>query len=589
MTLRRRAFRRILVLACLPAALLCAVAAAQSSDSIAGYGPWTFGMRRFQVASFREFGPYLPVESTGGLETRNGEFEGEVTNTSFVFDDDGLRYIQIWAYEGNEIDDMMRALHRVYVHMSERYGDLMMESTKLPPGLNLEELADLIPDEYLQPLSRPTEQQTQVMDRRRIQQSIRNIDFEPVWQPEGARIVGQIGRIEVLGGTNVMLYYRRGADWRPAERVAAAEAETGPAEVVDVGAYISATLEPAERYALRAADSALLARYPELGNDPDAYVVSMPLGQARSVVALVGNYDDGFELRILPPAVAEPSELPFTREDDRYVLDFEATARAREGDGVRTWPVALRFAIHEDDEPGKMRVIPIAMRRGVVTLDERTVEFAVSGDGGVFNDRVDSVFFDIDGNGEFDQRQNSPERYQVIDGYFTLDGTNWEFVVDHYGDRVSFFPLDDSYPERIALNEGAPAPDFEFVDLQGVSRRLSDYRGEVVLLDFWGAWCGPCHAEAPHLVEAYERFAARGFEIIGIDYGDDEEQQRAFMEEFGIDWPQTRESNAARPIHELYRVPDWPTHFLIDEDGMILKYEPRGEQLIELLEEHFGG
>ncbi|MGD8817683.1 MAG: hypothetical protein PVJ51_10895, partial [Acidobacteriota bacterium] len=164
MTLRRRAFRRILVLACLPAALLCAVAAAQSSDSIAGYGPWTFGMRRFQVASFREFGPYLPVESTGGLETRNGEFEGEVTNTSFVFDDDGLRYIQIWAYEGNEIDDMMRALHRVYVHMSERYGDLMMESTKLPPGLNLEELADLIPDEYLQPLSRPTEQQTQVMD-----------------------------------------------------------------------------------------------------------------------------------------------------------------------------------------------------------------------------------------------------------------------------------------------------------------------------------------------------------------------------------------------------------------------------------------
>jgi len=109
----------------------------------------------------------------------------------------------------------------------------------------------------------------------------------------------------------------------------------------------------------------------------------------------------------------------------------------------------------------------------------------------------------------------------------------------------------------------------------------------VLLLDFWGAWCGPCHAEAPHLVEAYERFAARGFEIIGIDYGDDEEQQRAFMDEFGIDWPQTRESNAGRRIHELYRVPDWPTHFLIDEDGVILKYEPRGEQLIELLEEHF--
>ena len=584
----RRVFCRVALPTCLLAALISYQAVAQNDVPVDGYGPWTFGMRNFEVANARQFGPYLPVTSTGGLETRNGEFDGETTNVSFVFDDDGLRYVQIWAYEGSEIDDMMRALHRVYAHMSERYGELMFGSEKVDPGLNLEELAALTPDSFLQPLSPVTDEQMRMMDQRSVQQSVRRIELEPIWQPEGARIVGQVNRIEAFGGAHVMLYYRRGAGWQPEERVAAVEAVTGPAEVLDVGgAHMRATLEPAGRYALRAADSALLARYPGLRDDPAAYVISLPLGEARSIVALVGDFSSGFELRALPPAVDEPGELGFTRDGERYVLDFEVTARARAGDGIRTWPVVLRFGIHEEDDPGTLRIFPIAMRRGVARLGDRELEFGISGDGGIFNERADNVFFDLDGDGELDQTTRSPERFQVTDGYFTLDGANWEFEVDRFGDKVSFYPLDDSYPARIPLHEGAVAPDFEFADLQGVAHRLSDYRGKVILLDFWGAWCAPCRGEAPHMVEAYERFAERGFEIIGIDYNESEEQQLAFMREFDIDWPQARESDAGRPIHDLYRVWNWPIHFLIDENGVILKYNPRAEEIVELLEQHF--
>lgn len=575
------------LLACFLVAGVLSALGAQDAPPVEGYGPWEFGMRHFEIANFDPFGPYLPVESTGGLETRNGEFDGEPTNVSFVFDDDGLRYVQIWAYEGSEIDDMMRALHRVYAHMSSRYGDLMYGPNKVQPGLNLEELAVLTPDVFLEPLSPVTEEQARMMDQRSVQQSVQRIELEPIWQPQGARIVGQVNRVEALGGAHVMLYYRRGADWEPEARTTGVQAETGPAEVISSGAHMQATLEPAERYAMRSVDSALVARYPELSGDPDAYVVTVPLGEARTAIALVGNADDGFELRALPAAVSEPDDLRFRHDGDRHALEFEVLARERAGDELATYPVALRFEVRDGDEPGTLRVFPIAMRHGVARLGDHDLAFAVSGDGGIFNERGDSVFFDLDGDGELDQSARSSEHFRIVDGYFTLDGTNWEFVVDRLGDRVSFFPLDDSFPARVELHEGATAPDFEFVDLEGATHRLSDYRGKVVLLDFWGAWCPPCRGEAPHMVEAYERFAEEGFEIIGIDYNETEEQQLAFMQEFDIRWPQTRESDARRPIHDLFRVWNWPTHVLIDEDGAIIKHDPRGEQIVELLEEHF--
>ncbi len=561
-------------------------AAAQDEEPINGYGPWEFGMRHFQVANFEAFGPYLPVEQTGGLETRNGVFDGEKTNISFVFDDHGLEYVQIWAYEGREVDEMMPALYRIYRYVSERYGDLMLDGEKLVPGLGADGLAALIPDEFTRPLAGVSEDELKARGAARAQ--FKRVEIEPVWQPEGARVMVHLNRAEALGATYVMLFYSRPGEPVAVELDGAIEGVTGPAEVVDTSGYLQVRMIGADEYAQRAGDSALLARYADLHSNPEAYFLQLSLGPSRAVMAIVGNFSSGFELRAMPPAVEAPTELRFARDEERFVLTAELAAQERGPEGLSPYPVSLRLVMHPEDGPDRARVYALGMRRGVVNVDGRELEFGIAGDFGIFNGWNDPVYFDLDGNGVFSRARNSSERYRVYDGYVTVDGKNWRFDVDRLGEKISLAPLDGSYPARAALDEGAVAPDFSFVGRDGAEHRLSDYRGKVVLLDFWGAWCGPCRGEAPHLVDAYERYRDAGFEIIGIDYKDSEEAQLAFMEEFGMSWPQARESDSDRPIHDLYRNWTWPTHYLIDEDGVIIDFNPRGGKVLELLEERFG-
>lgn len=149
-------------------------------------------------------------------------------------------------------------------------------------------------------------------------------------------------------------------------------------------------------------------------------------------------------------------------------------------------------------------------------------------------------------------------------------------------------PAEQRRTSRLQIETGDAVPDFAFTDVDGVERHLSDYRGKVVLLDFWGIWCKPCVAEVPHLVDTYERFRDRGFEIVGVNYRDDEETLRSFLDDNGMSWMQTREGRGANPIHELYSIRAWPSYYLIDESGNLLALNPRGKRLTEALEAHFG-
>jgi peroxiredoxin len=214
-------------------------------------------------------------------------------------------------------------------------------------------------------------------------------------------------------------------------------------------------------------------------------------------------------------------------------------------------------------------------RRGTVNVPSvsKPVAFRISGHNGVYNDAYLSVAFDLDGNGEFDL---DVERYLISDKFVNLGGTTYEFVVDRDGAHITLTPQTQKQPDRLTLKTGYPAPEFSFVDLSGKKRRLSDYRRKVVLLDFWGTWCGPCVAAVPDLVATYQKYHSRGFEIIGIEANDTPATVREFTAAHHMTWTQTLEKDKG-VIGALHRIEGWPTAFLIGPDGRFLVANYLGE------------
>ncbi len=140
----------------------------------------------------------------------------------------------------------------------------------------------------------------------------------------------------------------------------------------------------------------------------------------------------------------------------------------------------------------------------------------------------------------------------------------------------------------VGLAEGNRPPDFTIETLSDESVTLSQLRGRVVLLNFWGTWCGPCRREMPDLQKAYEEWGPRGFEILAIAYNDSEAAMSAFNEEFGLTFPLALDDSGA--INDAYNIQTRPSSYMIGSDGIILARHfgiIHEAQLTEMLEAAF--
>lgn len=143
-----------------------------------------------------------------------------------------------------------------------------------------------------------------------------------------------------------------------------------------------------------------------------------------------------------------------------------------------------------------------------------------------------------------------------------------------------------------AVLTSGPAPDFTLHSLSGPNLRLQEQRGQVVMLNFWASWCGPCREEMPLLDHLYEKYHASGFQLLGVNVDDDVRNATGVSTKLGLHFPVLLDTQ--KKVSRLYDLSTMPSTVLIDRDGRV-RYVHRGykdgyertyeEQIRELLRE----
>ena len=123
------------------------------------------------------------------------------------------------------------------------------------------------------------------------------------------------------------------------------------------------------------------------------------------------------------------------------------------------------------------------------------------------------------------------------------------------------------WPARAAAVLGQPAPDFALRSLDGHNLRLSELRGEVVMVNFWATWCGPCREEMPLLNQIYGSYHGIGFELLGVNIDDSSDRAAEMVRTLGVRFPVL--FDADKSVSRLYDISTMPMTLLIGRDGTV--------------------
>ena len=114
---------------------------------------------------------------------------------------------------------------------------------------------------------------------------------------------------------------------------------------------------------------------------------------------------------------------------------------------------------------------------------------------------------------------------------------------------------------------GQNAPDFVLKSSTGENLRLSEYRGDVVMINFWATWCGPCRQEMPLLDDLYARYNRVGFNLLGVNIDDDSRRAMQMVKELGVNFPVLFDES--KEVSRLYQVEAMPVTVLVDREGTV--------------------
>jgi len=139
------------------------------------------------------------------------------------------------------------------------------------------------------------------------------------------------------------------------------------------------------------------------------------------------------------------------------------------------------------------------------------------------------------------------------------------------------------------LMPGAVAPDFKLATPEGEELAVSDFRGKVLLIDFWASWCGPCRRENPHVVKLYEKYKDKGFEVLGVSLDQHRDRWLQAIKKDGLEWAHISDLRGwSNQAAKMYSVSSIPHTVLLDQEGRIIASKLRSHTLEAKLKEIFG-
>lgn len=146
----------------------------------------------------------------------------------------------------------------------------------------------------------------------------------------------------------------------------------------------------------------------------------------------------------------------------------------------------------------------------------------------------------------------------------------------------------DAIEQQVAsenlLAVGQPFPDFSEKDLNDQPLALAHFKGKIVLVDFWATWCGPCVAELPNVLAAYEKYHGKGFEIIGISLDQSRDALTTFIKEKKMTWAQYFDGLGwNNKLGQQFGIHSIPATYLLDGEGKIIAKDLRGPALDQKL------